>query len=150
MLSKLSSFPGITGPVVTIVLDGFGLGKSDVGNAIMSGRTPVLDRLFQNYSHVPLKAHGVAVGLPSDDDMGNSEVGHNAIGAGQVYNQGAALVNDAIKTGNMYEGQTWKDLSENCRTHSSTMHFIGLFSDGNVQLCNFGICHAHLRSYFES
>ncbi len=132
MLQKSASFKAIEGPVVTVVLDGFGITEREVGNAIAAARTPTLDRLFQKYPNTLLKAHGTAVGMPSDADMGNSEVGHNAIGAGQVYTQGAALVSDAIKTGEMFERAAWKEIVENVKKHSSTLHFLGLFSDGNV------------------
>ena len=81
------------GPVVTIIMDGIGINSTVEGNAVKNAYTPTLDRLMQNYPMVQLRAHGTAVGLPSDDDMGNSEVGHNAIGAGSVYSQGAKLVN---------------------------------------------------------
>jgi 2,3-bisphosphoglycerate-independent phosphoglycerate mutase len=64
--------------------------------------------------------------------MGNSEVGHNAIGSGQVYSQGAKLVTEAIQTGKMFEGNTWKDLSDNVKAHSPPAFFRSLFSDGNV------------------
>jgi 2,3-bisphosphoglycerate-independent phosphoglycerate mutase len=70
--------------------------------------------------------------MPSDDDMGNSEVGHNAIGAGQVYDQGAALVNQAIASEELFRGQGWREIIENARSRGSTLHFIGLLSDGNV------------------
>ena len=132
MLQKLASFPGISGPVVTIVMDGYGLSKSDVGNAIAAARKPTLDRLFANYPNIALRAHGTAVGMPSDEDMGNSEVGHNAIGAGQVYSQGAALVADAIASGQIWEGQAWKEVVAGLAGPASTLHFLGLFSDGNV------------------
>ena len=132
MLKKLSSFPGVEGPVVTIVLDGFGYTPNHEGNAIYNAYTPTLDRLFAQYPHTLLKAHGKFVGMPSNEDMGNSEVGHNAIGAGQVYNQGASLVNDAIATGALYEAQAWREVIANVTAHSSTLHFLGLFSDGNV------------------
>ena len=132
MLKKLSSFPGVEGPVVTIVLDGFGYTPNHEGNAIYNAYTPTLDRLFSQYPHTLLKAHGKFVGMPSNEDMGNSEVGHNAIGAGQVYNQGASLVNDAIATGALFEAQAWQEVIANVTAHSSTMHFLGLFSDGNV------------------
>ena len=92
MLKKLTGFPGISGPVVTIVMDGYGLPKTPVGSAIAAAVKPNLDRLFAECPNIRLRAHGKAVGMPSDEDMGNSEVGHNAIGAGQVYAQGAALV----------------------------------------------------------
>lgn len=120
------------GPVVTIVMDGVGLRNSEEGNAVKLAYTPVLDRLFQNYPYTSLKAHGTAVGLPSDDDMGNSEVGHNAIGAGAVYSQGAKLVNESIESGKMFRAKGWTEIIENVRENHSVLHFIGLFSDGNV------------------
>ena len=132
MLEKLSSFAGIPGPVVTIVLDGYGLPRSDAGSAIAAARKPVLDRLFANYPNVRLQAHGTAVGMPSDDDMGNSEVGHNAIGAGQVYSQGAALVAGAIASGAIWQGEAWQQVVAGARAGRGVIHFIGLFSDGNV------------------
>jgi 2,3-bisphosphoglycerate-independent phosphoglycerate mutase len=132
MLNKLAAFPGIQGPVVAIVLDGIGFSEQTEGNAIAQAYTPTLDRLFARYPHTLLKAHGTAVGMPSDEDMGNSEVGHNAIGAGQVYNQGASLVSEAIATGALYQGQAWQEVVANAKDHGSTLHFLGLFSDGNV------------------
>ncbi len=132
MLKKLSGFEGIKGPVVTIVMDGVGYSPKEEGNAVAQARKPLLDRLMQKYSHVLLKAHGTAVGMPSDADMGNSEVGHNAIGAGQVYEQGAALVAKSIETGEIFKRDAWKEIAGNVREKNSTLHFIGLFSDGNV------------------
>jgi 2,3-bisphosphoglycerate-independent phosphoglycerate mutase len=132
MLNKLASFHGVPGPIVTIVLDGFGVSAQTEGNAIAQAYTPTLDRLFAQYPHTLLKAHGTAVGMPSDEDMGNSEVGHNAIGAGQVYSQGAALVSDAIATGALFQGHAWREIVDNVKAHGSTLHFLGLFSDGNV------------------
>ncbi len=136
MLAKSSVFPGIAGPVVTIVMDGYGLAKTDVGSAIAAARQPTLDRLFAQYPNVRLLAHGKAVGMPSNDDMGNSEVGHNAIGAGQVYAQGAALVADAIASGSIWVGQAWREIVAGAkngeRAGRGVIHFLGLFSDGNV------------------
>jgi 2,3-bisphosphoglycerate-independent phosphoglycerate mutase len=132
MLNKLSSFAGVPGPVVVIVLDGYGLPKSDVGSAIAAARKPALDRLFADYPNIRLRAHGTAVGMPSDDDMGNSEVGHNAIGAGQVYSQGAALVANAIADGSIWQGEAWQQVVAGARAGRGVVHFIGLFSDGNV------------------
>jgi len=130
MLQKLDSFAGIAGPVVLIVMDGYGLPKNDTGSAIAAARKPTLDRLFETCPHIRLRAHGTAVGMPSDDDMGNSEVGHNAIGAGQVYAQGAALVAKAIAAGDLWRGEAWQQVVAGAR--HGTLHFIGLFSDGNV------------------
>jgi 2,3-bisphosphoglycerate-independent phosphoglycerate mutase len=132
MLKKHPKFPGVEGPVVVIVMDGFGVTTNQVGNAIYQAHTPVLDRLFNDCPHTVLKAHGTAVGMPSDEDMGNSEVGHNAMGAGQVYNQGAALVNDAIASEALFQGDAWKEIIDNATQNNSTLHFLGLFSDGNV------------------
>jgi 2,3-bisphosphoglycerate-independent phosphoglycerate mutase len=132
MLKKLASFPGIPGPVVIIVMDGYGLPKNDTGSAIAAARKPTLDRLFATCPNIRLRAHGTAVGMPSDDDMGNSEVGHNAIGAGQVYSQGAALVANAIADGSIWQGEAWQQIIAGAKTGRGVIHFIGLFSDGNV------------------
>ena len=131
MLKKLPDFPGVAGPVVLIVLDGYGLPKTAEGSAIAAARKPTLDALFANCPHLELRAHGRAVGMPSDDDMGNSEVGHNAIGAGQVYAQGAALVADAIASGAIWNGNAWREIVAPAQ-QGGTLHLLGLFSDGNV------------------
>ena len=136
MLQKFPAFAGVKGPVVVIVMDGYGIPKHAVGSAIDAARKPTLDRLFANYPNITLRAHGTAVGMPSDDDMGNSEVGHNAIGAGQVYAQGAALVADAIANGAIWQGEAWQQIVAGAKAGANgkagAIHFIGLFSDGNV------------------
>ncbi len=132
MLQKFSAFPGVAGPVVVVVMDGYGLPKTDVGSAIAAAKKPTLDRLFADYPNIRLRAHGTAVGMPSDDDMGNSEVGHNAIGAGQVYSQGAALVANAIAEGTIWAGSAWQEIVAGAKAGRGVIHFIGLFSDGNV------------------
>ncbi len=119
-------------PVVLIVMDGIGLNDNDFGNAVSAAYKPTLDRLLSECPNTKIKAHGTAVGLPSDDDMGNSEVGHNALGCGQIYSQGAMLVNQSIETGAMFESATWNMLMQNCINNNSTLHFMGLLSDGNV------------------
>ena len=131
-LEKKKNFDGVKGPVLTIVMDGVGLAPDTVSNAVAGAYTPNLDALMANYPMVSLKAHGTAVGLPSDDDMGNSEVGHNALGAGQVFAQGAKLVSNSIESGKMFTSATWQELIANVKANSSTLHFLGLFSDGNV------------------
>ena len=129
-LEKSTKFKGVEGPLVTIVMDGVGIAPENEGNAVYLASTPTLDMLFEKYPHTALKAHGTAVGLPSDDDMGNSEVGHNALGAGQVFAQGAKLVSNSIESGKIFASETWKSLVSGCV--GGTLHFIGLFSDGNV------------------
>ncbi|MGB4984645.1 MAG: 2,3-bisphosphoglycerate-independent phosphoglycerate mutase [Erysipelotrichaceae bacterium] len=117
-------------PVVLIVMDGVGCSDNNYGNAVNNAYTPNLDRLLSNCPNTKIKAHGLAVGLPSNDDMGNSEVGHNALGCGQVYAQGAKLVNESIESKDIFGSDTWKELVDNAKGH--TMHFLGLLSDGNV------------------
>ncbi|MDD4095055.1 MAG: 2,3-bisphosphoglycerate-independent phosphoglycerate mutase [Oscillospiraceae bacterium] len=119
------------GPVVLIIMDGIGLTEAQAGNAFRSANTPTLDKCMAQYPMLKLKAHGTAVGLPSDDDMGNSEVGHNAIGAGQVYSQGAKLVTESLATKAMFDNVVWKELIAGA-VQGRTLHFIGLLSDGNV------------------
>ncbi len=131
MLKKNGFMPS-DGPILLVVMDGIGISEATVGNAVKNAYTPNLDKLMKDYPNTLIKAHGTAVGLPSDDDMGNSEVGHNAIGAGQVYAQGAKLVTEAIKTGEIFRAKGWGEIRSNCVSKDSTLHFIGLFSDGNV------------------
>ena len=117
-------------PLVFVVMDGIGLSTKDYGNAVNRAYKPHLDKFMKESPMIQIKAHGTAVGLPSDDDMGNSEVGHNALGCGQIYSQGAKLVNESIETGDIFTSETWNELVDNAQ--QSTMHFIGLLSDGNV------------------
>ena len=139
-LEKLKSFSGRKGPLLLIIMDGIGVGRNDEGNAVYLARTPTLDSLFSSRLYCELRAHGSAVGLPSDKDMGNSEVGHNALGAGRVFDQGARLVNRAIQSGEIFESSVWKGLVE--RTMKGGMlHFIGLLSDGNV--------HSHITQLYK-
>ena len=136
-LNKLNNPIGVQGPVLTIVMDGVGLAPATEANAVSLAYTPTLDMLMAKYPTVKLKAHGTAVGLPGDDDMGNSEVGHNALGSGQVFAQGAKLVSQSIENGKMFGSATWQNIVNNVKDNSSTLHFIGLFSDGNV--------HSHIN-----
>jgi 2,3-bisphosphoglycerate-independent phosphoglycerate mutase len=119
------------GPIVLIIMDGVGIKAIETGNAVTGAKKPILDNCMKNYPMQKLKAHGTAVGLPSDGDMGNSEVGHNAIGAGQVYSQGAKLVSESLASKSMYQSEVWQSLVADAKK-GGTMHFIGLLSDGNV------------------
>ncbi len=118
--------------LVLVVMDGVGKSKTGLGDAVTLANTPTLDMLMKECPNTYIKAHGTAVGLPGDDDMGNSEVGHNALGCGQVYSQGAKLVEEAIESGDIFNSSAWQELKDNCVANSSAMHFIGLLSDGNV------------------
>ena len=120
------------GPVVLVIMDGVGFGEYVEGDAVAEAKTMTLRSLYKTVPWTKLKAHGIAVGLPSDEDMGNSEVGHNAMGCGRVFAQGAKLVGISIETGAMFEGDTWRKLVANAKNNNGTLHFIGLLSDGNV------------------
>lgn len=138
-LDKLKNFHGRKGSLLLIIMDGVGIGKKYDGNAVYKANTPILDKLFKSKLYTQLKAHGPAVGLPSEDDMGNSEVGHNAIGAGRVFAQGAKLVNRSIESGEIFKSEIWKNVVERNKNYG-TVHFIGLLSDGNV--------HSHIDQLF--
>lgn len=126
-----------SGPVVVVVMDGVGLGPDYAGNAVKAAYKPTLDGLMASSVWTRLNAHGTAVGMPSDADMGNSEVGHNALGAGRVFDQGAKLVQEAIEHGQLWNGKGWQEIIANCLTKKSTLHLMGLLSDGNV--------HSHIN-----
>jgi 2,3-bisphosphoglycerate-independent phosphoglycerate mutase len=124
-------------PVTLAIMDGIGYREDTLGNAVAGACTPTLDWLLANCRYRLLHAHGTAVGLPSDKDMGNSEVGHNALGSGRLYPQGARLVNQAIESGQVFEGRTWRHLIRYCIQNGGAMHLMGLLSDGDV--------HSHIK-----
>ena len=127
------------GPVVLIILDGVGNGSGDHFDAVTVARTPTLNRLKAEGLYCALKAHGTAVGLPSDTDMGNSEVGHNILGAGRVFDQGAKCIDQAIRTGDLWKG-TWQKVVRHLRGQGTCLHLLGLLSDGKV--------HSHLSHLY--
>ena len=139
-LKKMKNFQSRPGPLLFIIMDGMGIGKQDESDGVFMARTPVLDRLFKSKLYTTLQAHGKAVGMPSDEDMGNSEVGHNALGAGRVFAQGAALVNQSIASGAIFETPTWSQLVGRVTAGDNCFHLLGLLSDGNV--------HSHIDHLF--
>jgi len=118
--------------VVLCILDGVGWGQRDDGDAVYTAKTPTFDQIQKTHPWVLLKAHGTSVGMPSDGDMGNSEVGHNAMGAGRIFAQGAKLVQQSFDTGAIWRSNVWNEIKSR-----SCLHLIGLFSDGNV--------HSHIN-----
>jgi 2,3-bisphosphoglycerate-independent phosphoglycerate mutase len=118
--------------VLTVILDGYGISNSTFGNAVANAHKPNFNWLVNNAAYRTLFAHGTHVGLPSNADMGNSEVGHNALGAGRIFDQGAKLVQNAIADRSLFQGLTWTSLIRQVNNAQSTLHFIGLLSDGNV------------------
>ncbi|XP_050208465.1 2,3-bisphosphoglycerate-independent phosphoglycerate mutase [Mercurialis annua] len=118
--------------IAMVVLDGWGEAKPDQYNCIHVAETPTMDSFKKTAPEKwrLIRAHGTAVGLPTEDDMGNSEVGHNALGAGRIFAQGAKLVDAALATGKIYEGEGFKYIKESF--DKGTLHLIGLMSDGGV------------------
>jgi len=141
-MNELKRYPGPkrSGPVVLVIMDGVGIGRQDSSNAFFTARTPCLDGLMASCLNTSLKAHGTAVGLPGDEDMGNSEVGHNALGAGRIFDQGAKLVNSAVATGSLFASDLWRRLTARPASGEAAFHLIGLLSDGNV--------HSHIDHLF--
>jgi 2,3-bisphosphoglycerate-independent phosphoglycerate mutase len=131
-LTSLKHFKGRPGPIVLIIMDGVGLGEKNAANAVHLANTPCLDALMTSSLYTELKAHGTSVGMPTDEDMGNSEVGHNTLGAGRIFEQGASLVKKALKTESLFKGSTWRNAVGNTLEKHTSLHFIGLLSDGNV------------------
>lgn len=138
-LDKHPSFAGRDGPVVILVADGVGIAPPGPSNAVSEANTPTLDALAEQTLYTELRAHGTAVGLPSDDDMGNSEVGHNALGAGRIFAQGAKLVNQALASGAAFDTDVWNTAIERGKTNA--LHLMGLHSDGNI--------HAHIKHLYQ-
>ena len=130
-LDKLVKFHGRNGPVLLVVADGVGLAPDSPANALSVAKTPTIDSLLSSKHSTCLHAHGTYVGLPSDADMGNSEVGHNTLGGGRVFDQGAKLVANAMENGSLFAGDNWQEV-ERRGISGKTVHFLGLLSDGNV------------------
>ena len=119
------------GPILLVILDGVGLRQDRYGNAVLQAHTEFIDQLFEKYPWVSLEASGEAVGILKGQ-MGNSEVGHNALGAGQIIKQGIAKIEDDFQTGAIWQSAAWRGAIANVKEHSSTLHFSGIFSDGGV------------------
>ncbi len=144
-LNKIKNFKPRQGPVVMVVMDGIGIGRHDNGDAVFLAHPENLNRYIEEAKekklYAELCAHGPAVGLPSDDDMGNSEVGHNALGSGQVVAQGAKRVNESIAAGDIFGTDSWKNIVKETAEAGKTVHLFGLLSDGNV--------HSHIGQVFK-
>ncbi|MGM9677013.1 MAG: 2,3-bisphosphoglycerate-independent phosphoglycerate mutase [Butyricicoccus sp.] len=126
-------------PLILIIMDGFGLRTSDMGNAIHAAKHPNLARLFSENPTTQLGASGLDVGLP-DGQMGNSEVGHTNIGAGRVVYQELTRITKQIQDGPFFENEAFLGAVANCKEHDSALHIYGLMSDGGV--------HSHIEHIF--
>ena len=125
--------------VALIILDGYGIGEPNAGNAIYSAETPVMDGLLQRWPHTKLSASGLDVGLP-DGQMGNSEVGHTNIGSGRVVFQDLPRITKAIEDGTFFENPVYAAALDNAAEDGRALHILGLLSDGGV--------HSHIRHIF--
>ena len=119
------------GPVVLAVLDGVGLSRKVEGNAVLAAHTEFLNNAIKTQKTMALQASGEAVGILKGQ-MGNSEVGHNALGSGQIIKQGIAKIEDEFETGKIWESTAWTGAVANVKAQDSTLHFSGIFSDGGV------------------
>ena len=117
------------GPVCLVVLDGVGLRKDLTGNAVALAHTEFLNKVLAEYPSMALLASGEAVGI-TPGTMGNSEVGHNTLGCGQIIQQGIARIDHAFETGEVFESDAWKGSIKQVLDNNSTLHFAGIFSDG--------------------
>ncbi|HIW84497.1 MAG TPA: 2,3-bisphosphoglycerate-independent phosphoglycerate mutase [Candidatus Dorea gallistercoris] len=126
-------------PTVLMILDGYGLNDSVKGNAVAEGKTPVMDRLMKEYPFVKGNASGMAVGLP-DGQMGNSEVGHLNMGAGRIVYQDLTKITKAIQDGDFFENKALLAACANVKENGSSLHLMGLVSDGGV--------HSHIEHIF--
>jgi len=147
-LKPQAKFAGREGPLLLIVMDGVGLTQDHPGNAVTRAFTPVLDDLLKSKFSTQLITHGSAVGLASEGDMGNSEVGHNALGAGRIIAQGSSLIDKAIASGDIFESEHWQACIKRALA-GGTLHFLGLLSDGNVH-ANIGHLYALLQAAYEA
>ncbi len=136
-MSQVKHFSG-EAPVLLIIMDGWGIGSGGPEDAIALANTPNFDRLWKNSAHTELMTHGSFVGLPSDKDMGGSEVGHLTMGAGMILDQGPTRINKAIVDGSFYDSEALHQITAHCQKGGS-LHLIGLLSDGNI--------HSHIDHF---
>ena len=126
-------------PTTLIIMDGFGIAPPADDNAVTLAKTPVLDKLFQEYAHTTLSASGLDVGLPAGQ-MGNSEVGHTNIGGGRVVFQDLPRISRAIEDGSFFKNEAYNKAMDDCLKNDSSLHLYGLLSDGGV--------HSHIEHLF--
>jgi len=118
-------------PVVLVILDGWGIGRSVKGNALAKANLPTINKLNSFYPHMALQASGISVGLPWEE-AGNSEVGHITLGAGKVIYQSMPRITMDIQTGEFFKKKAFLEAIENTRKNNSSLHLIGLIGKGGV------------------
>jgi 2,3-bisphosphoglycerate-independent phosphoglycerate mutase len=118
-------------PVCLIILDGWGISSNTQGNAIFSAKKPNMDNFMKIYPNTRLLASGLAVGLP-EGQMGNSEVGHLNIGAGRIVYQDLTKISRSIELGKFFSKEAFLTAIDNVKKNKSSLHLMGLVSDGGV------------------
>ena len=125
-----------TGPVLLAILDGWGIGENEPGNAVLGASTPTMDALQANYPTTTLLTSGRSVGLPVGQ-MGNSEVGHTNLGAGFIVYQWITRIDQAIEDGSFAVNPAFQHAFSRVRANASTLHLVGMIGHGGV--------HSHTR-----
>ncbi len=122
-----------------MILDGFGENTNEKGNAVKIANTPNIDKLMKMCPTTDIFTSGLNVGLP-DGQMGNSEVGHTNIGAGRIVYQELTRITKSIEDGDFFSVPEFNEAVENCKKNNSSLHIMGLLSDGGV--------HSHIRHLY--
>ncbi len=120
--------------IILLILDGFGLRKSDNGNAISMANIPNIKKIMEDFPMSSLDASGEVVGLPKSES-GNCEAGHMTIGAGRTIEQPLTMINEKIKDKSFFENDTLLDLMDFVNDNNGALHMIGLISSSNVNSC---------------
>ena len=131
-LKNLQQYFSGRGPLIHVVLDGWGVGAADETNAVNRANLPVMSRLIRGCPYTQLWTHGKYVGLPNEKDMGGSEVGHMTMGAGMVMEQGPTLIQNLLQSGEFFENPVLSRIIQNCVERDAPLHLIGLLSNGNI------------------
>ena len=131
-LKNLQQYFSGRGPLIHVVLDGWGVGAADETNAVNRANLPVISRLIRGCPYTQLWTHGKYVGLPNEKDMGGSEVGHMTMGAGMVMEQGPTLIQNLLQSGEFFENPVLSRIIQNCVEHDTPLHLLGLLSNGNI------------------
>ena len=118
-------------PLMLLILDGFGIAEPSRGNAITEAHLSSYNELLKAYTTFALAASGEAVGLPWGEP-GNSEVGHQNLGAGYIVYQDVLRINQAIEQGSFFENEALSGAIANCKKHNSSLHILGILSDGGI------------------
>ena len=131
-LKNLQQYFSGRGPLIHVVLDGWGVGVADETNAVNRANLPVMSRLIRGCPYTQLWTHGKYVGLPNEKDMGGSEVGHMTMGAGMVMEQGPTLIQNLLQSGEFFENPVLSRIIQNCVERDTPLHLLGLLSNGNI------------------